>query len=356
MIVKNEEDNLLANLPQLVRLFDEVVVVDTGSSDNTRQVAMNAGARVYDRLWDHDFSVARNFAIAHATGDYILVLDADETVEENANIVLQDFIQYYPNALGIAKVISGESTPDGELHDVVSHITRFFPNHATIRYKGIIHEQVIDQTGSRPRIESGLVIHHSGYALAEEEMSKKSIRNMALIDRALTLDPSPIEKAYYLYQRGKSMDQLRQYDEARKNYEQAMLLGSPAQPFYPELIMAYLYDLKRLNDQERLWQVVGEALKTYPDYPDLYFFIGIALIHLQVPTLDTIRQSFETCLTLGEKPDKYPTVLGTGSFLAAYNLGALYESLQDIQLAKKYYELAASKGHKPALKRLEQLL
>ena len=356
MIVKNEEENLRASLPQLVRLFDEVVLLDTGSIDHTRQVAMNAGVRVYERAWDHDFSVARNFAIAHATGDYILILDADESVNEDAKIVLNKFIQQYPDTLGIAKVISEERTADGALHEVVSHITRFFPNQPSIRYKGMIHEQVIDQTGRRKRVETGLVIHHTGYALTEDEMNNKSLRNLALIDRALILDPSPIERAYYLYQKGKSLDQLKNYEEARSNYEDAINLSSSDQPFYPELMMAYLYDLKRLEDQERLWRVVEETINIYPDFPDLHFFVGIALIQLQVPALDLIRQSFETCLTLGDKPDKYPTVLGTGSFLAAYNLGAFYESLQDIQRAKTYYKMAAEKGYEPAKIRLDQLL
>ncbi len=355
MIVKNEEANLRANLPTLVRLFDEVVVVDTGSTDHTTQVAEEHGTRLYERLWDHDFSMARNFAIAHATGDYILILDADETIEDDARVILDKFTQHHPNSLGITHVISKEATPDGALHEVVSHITRFMPNHPSIRYQGIIHEQVVDQSATRGRHSTGLTIRHSGYALSKEDMIKKSLRNLELIDRALVSIPSSPQRAYYLYQRGKSLDQLQQYDEALRNYEDATKSSSPDQPFFPELTMAYLYDLKRIKDQNRLWPAVNTALKIYPDYSDLYFLIGISLIQLQVPALDMIRQSFESCLAVGEQPDKYPTVLGTGSFLAAYNLGAFFESLKDIEQAKRYYEMAAELDYQPARERLQKI-
>ena len=357
MIVKDEETYLRTLLPLLVRQFGEVIVVDTGSTDHSPQIAQTTtGVRCFERLWDQDFAAARNAAIAHATGDYILMLDADETLPSDARHILEQFIAVHPNDLGVTRVISDQWTETGIEQRVVSHITRFFPNHPSIRYQGIIHEQVVDHTGIRRRFDTGLLIQHAGYALPVATMNKKSLRNLALIDRALSLEPSSPQWAYYQYQRGKSLDQLQRYTEALQSYEEALQQSAAAYPFYPELMMEYLYDLKRSGDQETLWDVVGKALWQLPDYPDLYFFIGIALIQLQVPNLDMIQQAFETCLTLGDKSDKYPTVIGTGSFLAAYNLGAFYESQQDTARARSYYEMAAMAGYAPAQARLAALL
>ncbi len=357
MIVKDEEAYLRTLLSLLVHQFDEVIVVDTGSTDNSKEIVQTTkGVRYFERLWDQDFAAARNAAIAHATSDYILVLDADETIPSDARHILDQFIAVHPNDLGVTRVISDQWTEVANQQQAVSHITRFFPNHPSIRYEGIIHEQVVDHTGIRRRLDTGLLIHHAGYALPVAAMKKKSLRNLALIDRALSLEPSSPQLTYYQYQRGKSLDQLQRHAEALQSYAEALKRGAVAYPFYPELMMAYLYDLKRSGDQETLWDVVGKALSQLPDYPDLYFFIGIALIQLQVPNLDMIQQAFETCLALGDKSDKYPTVIGTGSFLAAYNLGAFYESQQDTARARSYYEMAAMAGYTPAKARLATLL
>ena len=82
MIVKNEEGNLPACLASAADLVDEVVVVDTGSADRTKEVAARFGARVFDFPWIDDFAAARNEALRHATGDWILWLDADDRIDE----------------------------------------------------------------------------------------------------------------------------------------------------------------------------------------------------------------------------------------------------------------------------------
>ncbi len=81
MIVKNEQDNLPACLRSVAGLFDEIIVVDTGSTDRTREIAAEFGARVFDFVWVNDFAAARNAALARATGDYAFWLDADDVID-----------------------------------------------------------------------------------------------------------------------------------------------------------------------------------------------------------------------------------------------------------------------------------
>ena len=81
MIVKNEQQNLPACLASVEGIFDEIVIVDTGSTDRTKQIAREFGARVFDFAWIDDFAAARNKVLAHATGDYAFWLDADDFVE-----------------------------------------------------------------------------------------------------------------------------------------------------------------------------------------------------------------------------------------------------------------------------------
>jgi len=81
MIVKDEQENLPKCLASVVGLFDEIVVVDTGSTDRTREIAREFGARVFDFVWVNDFAAARNAALARATGDYAFWLDADDVLD-----------------------------------------------------------------------------------------------------------------------------------------------------------------------------------------------------------------------------------------------------------------------------------
>ena len=84
MIVKNEQDTLACCLDSVVGLFDEIIIVDTGSSDNTKQIAQNYTDKIYDFEWVNDFSRARNYAFSLATGDYIMWLDADDVVPQTS--------------------------------------------------------------------------------------------------------------------------------------------------------------------------------------------------------------------------------------------------------------------------------
>ncbi len=97
LIVRNEEANLRRLLPQL-GFADEIVVADTGSDDNTVQVALAFGAKVVHCPWQNDFSAARNFAINHATGDYIMWLDADDVLPPSAQNALRLFADSSPSA------------------------------------------------------------------------------------------------------------------------------------------------------------------------------------------------------------------------------------------------------------------
>ena len=100
MIVKNEERNLVRCLSSVKSAVDEMIVVDTGSTDRTKELAAAFGAKVFDFDWDEDFSSARNFSLSKATGDWILVIDADETVSSRDHETIRDFIQKSPAGTG----------------------------------------------------------------------------------------------------------------------------------------------------------------------------------------------------------------------------------------------------------------
>ena len=125
MIVKDEEKNLANCLESVRGIFDEIVVVDTGSTDRTVEIARSFGANVFDFVWVDSFSAARNEALAHATGDFAFWLDADDVVEPGQRVKLVDLLQRLRVGDQAANVerCACDPSPDGTGGDtVVDHI------------------------------------------------------------------------------------------------------------------------------------------------------------------------------------------------------------------------------------------
>ncbi len=139
MIVKNEEKVLRECLNSVKDIVDEMVLVDTGSEDDTVDIAKEFGAKLYEFKWCNDFSFARNFAAEKCSGDWILVLDADEVVTLGNKKVLIDFAKEKLNSIGKIQQFN-KYKEDDEICFSREYISRFYPK--GILYKGAIHEQL----------------------------------------------------------------------------------------------------------------------------------------------------------------------------------------------------------------------
>lgn len=200
MITKNSEDRIERTLKSVNGLVDEIIVVDTGSSDNTREIASEYG-KVFDFEWVDDFSKARNYAYSKATGDWILNLDDDETVSEIDFDKIKEFVsnsddlgfyleqRNYTNEPGNNGWVSSKDDKYKESKIAYGYvpqiIVRLFKNDKRIRSIGVIHDSVvqsIEQLGTLGKIDA--VIHHYGTlernrekTLRYIEIEKKNIRD-----------------------------------------------------------------------------------------------------------------------------------------------------------------------------------
>src|SRR5262245_15241204 len=143
MIAKNEEANLSACLASVADLVDEMIVVDTGSTDRTREVATAGGARVYDFTWVDDFAAARNESIRHATGDWILWLDGDEHFDEENRHKLRA-LKANLNGVEAGFVMKQRSwaASSRQAPTLVDQL-RLFRNLPAIRWEYRVHEQIL---------------------------------------------------------------------------------------------------------------------------------------------------------------------------------------------------------------------
>src|SRR5262249_28032262 len=146
-------------------LLDEVVVVDTGSTDRTKEVATRLGAKVFDFPWVDSFAAARNESLRHATGEWIFWLDADDRLDEENRQKLQALLANLgeENAAWVMKCLCLPEAATG-MATVVDHV-RLFRNHPQVRWQYRVHEQILPavrRSGGEVRW-SDVVIHHVGY-------------------------------------------------------------------------------------------------------------------------------------------------------------------------------------------------
>ena len=181
MIVKNEEKTLSDCLSQVVRFADELIVVDTGSTDRTKEIAASFNAQVYDFIWCDDFAAARNFSFSKAKGNYLMWLDADHVITDNA--VEQLFKLKEKQFEGAASVILQYNSPDNMGVPVpFLMIVKRNNDHSYPMWQGVVHERL---PLTEPILESGIVIGHRDKKASFGPVNLNSLRN-ARYERNLT--------------------------------------------------------------------------------------------------------------------------------------------------------------------------
>ncbi|MFB9329875.1 glycosyltransferase [Paenibacillus aurantiacus] len=346
MIVKNESQHLDRCLKSVVHLVDELVIVDTGSTDNTKEIALGYGAKVFDYVWSHNFSDARNFALQQSTGDWNLVLDADEYVVEASREEVERVIQSQPCVGRIRRIDAFKQ--GGEIKESHVWITRLLPKGTF--YEGKIHEQPVSELA---RVNTHFKIYHDGYL-----NQNKSERNIQLLREAVAENPAD---PYLLFQLAKEYRMINKHDRAEIYFERFYAQKPGDANYLPMAIVDFLYNIIANKNFERGLSIIEEQSGYLAAYPDFFFVQG--LLYTEMVFSDTnkyiqyfarIEQAYQDCLRIGDT-EVSDSVRGTGSFYAAYNLGVFYEMSGKVSEAKRCYELSLQDGYKLAAQRLAKL-
>jgi len=224
MIVRNEARDLPRCLASVAGLVSELVVVDTGSTDDTPAIAEAHGANLLRHAWADDFAEARNVALAHVTGEWILHLDADEELDTSSRPRLLSLLQGSP-ADGFRLRIRSLLPPQDPQQFEDDWIVRLFRRQPDLRYHGRLHEQIrpsIERLGGRI-LDADLTILHHGYAQTTAQGADRRYRNLAQLDRMLAADATD---PYLHYHRGATLHALGQHAEASAALQQALALGA----------------------------------------------------------------------------------------------------------------------------------
>lgn len=220
MIVRNEETFLPDCLKSVEGVVDEMIVVDTGSTDGTVSIARAFGATVIHKEWGDDFSAARNIAIEQSTGDWVLYLDADERLDPAQGPFVRKLLANHQAGAYRIAVCGEENTGRGmQRHRTL--YPRLFRRTPGVRFEGRIHEQIgpsLERNGSRI-MNSGISIRHIGYAQSEHVLLRKAERNLSILRSCIQRDPTDW---YLRAQLGATLNNLSRYAEAELELNAAL--------------------------------------------------------------------------------------------------------------------------------------
>ncbi len=326
MIVRDEEDCLRSALQSVQALTDELIIVDTGSSDKTSQLSQAAGAKLFQIAWTNDFSVARNFSLQQATSDWILVLDADEVLEsidpETFSILLTDD-QVEGYFLRIQNILDSKQP---EFND---QVVRLFRNKSLYRFEGAIHEQVapsiLRANNGKGLAPAPLTLLHFGYLKDRLYSKEKFIRNSAIIQQELQRNP---DNPFLLYCLGLEYYQQDSIAEGLAQLSKALGRLTGHEGYFEDVLLNIALGYLRLEKITPLIDFLSKALSMYPDQADFLFLRGTA--YFQQRDFRQAAEDLERSLKIG-------TMKLATSFQANCLLGDIYNSSQNLQQASEAY-------------------
>ncbi|WKZ70199.1 MAG: glycosyltransferase [Melioribacteraceae bacterium] len=257
MIVKNEEQHLEECLQSVKDVVDEIIVVDTGSNDNTIKIAESCGASVYHHKWSNDFSEARNFSLSKVTSDWVLYLDADERLDANSKHILKKLTSNKDKVGYRCKIYNVD-----EIHNKpkLQRYTRLFRNFSGIKFIGKAHEQIDDSLFAHGcKIQNTeLLINHIGYNIDREGLKQKAKRNLDL----LLLDYKNNPNGYCAFQIANSYSILKDFDSTYRYYTLAINDSSLTNEYRGYSLSSIAEYFLRSNDISNAFSSINEAIKT----------------------------------------------------------------------------------------------
>ncbi|TVX96100.1 tetratricopeptide repeat-containing glycosyltransferase family 2 protein [Cohnella terricola] len=341
MIVRDEEKLLSRCLESVQSLVDEIIIVDTGSVDRTKEIALRYTDRVYDFEWTNDFSAARNESIRYATGKWILVLDADEYVQKLDEHKLRHFLTDYhlsgPTGF-ILNIMNFTGSGFDETQMIKSTGVRLFSNSFGISYAQPIHEQLISNQDELRLVSLSLSVFHSGYTNDIVKEKNKSQRNRSILDH-LSIDENP----YHQFVLGNEQAAAGELAAALNNYRSAYENCSPDDTWYDHLLDRLIALELQTGQYHLAYSYILTGLRLKPDQTDYHCYYGKLLDALGF--WNAAIEQFKTCIELADIAERkglpYSIVHPSfGRIVPHQMLGNIYRKKGDMQSAIQHWAMA----------------
>ena len=360
MIVCNEEVMLPGCLASVRDVVDEIVVVDTGSTDRSREIARGAGADVVDFVWNDNFAAARNASLAHATGDWILVLDADERLAPEAGEIIRGAIggaQFDCGLLQLHNSARLDATPADVVGGLArlgerNYLPRLLRHAGGLAYQWRVHENILSWLVSRGKriayVEAAII--HLGAVPEVRALRAKATRNIALLEKLCVEHPTEIAPFGYL---AHEYVQAGQHNDAKAVIERGWALVTEERRDQRMAILllanARATMLQAVGDGEGILATADTAERFEGPHPDFDMMRGVGheLLALAAGYGPFRTRHFEAAASeyraaLGRRNTRYmiACVAGATSWAGSTRLGAVLVALGRPAEAKAAFDEA----------------
>lgn len=328
MIVKNEEACISDCLNSISPYVDEMIVVDTGSNDKTKELASQCGATVYDFEWTDSFADARNYSISKANGKWVFWMDADDVINHECGTKLRNLVRKHTLNKVAFQVQVRIPAADKQYNDTVVDHIKLFPNIQSLKFEHRIHEQILPSI-RRANIEvlnSDIYVVHANYDRSLLGQSKKRLRDFQLLEYDLRENP---EHPFVLFNLAMT------YLYATKEYEVAAhyILRCLKVSHWQDSIVRKAYAIltsARICQQE--WHLAlaanEEGRKYYPHDAELLFQAG--QIYQQTNQYDQARSCLEELISSSDEPHYKSVDISLRSYRGKHELALLFRKMGDL--------------------------
>lgn len=355
MIVRDEEAHLPACLESVRGIFDELIVLDTGSKDRTVEIARSFGARVFDFVWVDDFAAARNAALARARGDYAFWLDADDVVEPPERERLEALLAGLRAGDEAAYVVRCACDPGpggGGGATVVDHV-RLFPVREDVRWSYRVHEQILPalRRAGVPVRWTDLTVRHTGYA-DPALRGRKLARDEAILRADLEERP---DDPFVLFNLGSIAAERQDWASALGFLKRSLAGSSPSDSITRKLHALIARSHQQLGDLGSALAACESGLAAVPEDAELLFRRGV--VHRLRGEAAAAAASWRRVLSV-RRPEQFSSVdAGIFGHVTRRNLAALAEEQGDIaEAVRQWSAILGERAADPeALRALERL-
>lgn len=342
MIVRDNEDTIEAAMRSIKPWVDEMIVVDTGSKDQTPDICRDLGAKVFEFPWCDDFSAARNESLKHCTGDWIFWMDSDDVIDEGNGRALRALLaQAIPETmLGfVVQVHCPNRRNDGTMDKTVVDHVKLLRNRPDLRFEGRIHEQILPaiRAANGDVAFSDLFVIHAGSDQSENGKARKIERDLRILHAELEEQP---EHPFVLFNLGMTYADIDEHDKAIDYLLQSINLSDPGQSQVRKAYALLVGSCMQANRIDEAWQACANGRALFPKDPELLFREG--MIHHHLGRLHQAARAYLAALSNDD--DRHftsidPDIVGNK---ARHNLARVYEDMEDYPKALQLWQQIVS--------------
>ncbi|MCK5708293.1 MAG: tetratricopeptide repeat protein [Candidatus Aureabacteria bacterium] len=321
MIAKNEEHFLSKHLPVMLPLVSEFVFVDTGSTDRSIEIAGEYGAKIFKKEWQSDFAEVRNFALKKASKKWILVLDADEVISPKDFSYIKECLEKKPDVGGfvfrqrnyLLNLDSENWMPNltdyeegrGYTGFMDVSVVRIFENKPHVHYTGAAHDLVEYSIAKRPKVDTGLPIHHYGMARGLDKEKEKDEEYLKQLEKDVQNHPELFKTRYTL---GRLLFRLKRYKEAEIEFLKALEIRPRSEVAFLNLGMTYYEsgDLKKAKENLRYClQINGISKEAWN---------SLGVVEASVEAFSAAEECFRKAVQINPQSPKFKNNLALALF------------------------------------------